>query len=115
MRTTKLLNHFLLKSIKLCHSIGAIAEEADTDALPIAATHGEAVASRDEVLAVGAIIELMAILLAIVCNSEVDRGWVFWIDSNVRVNNLALAVGFDEDALRTDADASEQLARTEEA
>ena len=98
----------------MCHSIGAIAEEADTDALPIAATHGEAVASRDEVLAVGAIIELMAVVLTVVGDPEVDGGWGFRIGADRRVDDLPLAVGLDEDALRTDADASEQLARTEE-
>ena len=59
--------------VKICHSTGAIAEHADTDALPIAATHREAVACRDEVLAVGAIVELMTVLLTVVHDSEVDR------------------------------------------
>ena len=100
--------------VKIRHSIGTIAEHADTDALPIAATHRETVASRDEVLTIDAVIELMAVVLAVVRDSEVDGSRNFRMGYNSCVNDLPLAVGLDEDALRTDADATEQLTRTEE-
>ena len=100
--------------VKICHSTGAIAEHADTDALPVAATHRETVASRDEVLTIGAIIELMAVVLTVVLDSEVDGSRNVRMGYNSNVDDLLLAVGLDEDALRTDADATEQLTRTEE-
>ena len=56
----------------MCHSIGAVAEETDANALPIAPSHGEAIVCWYEAFGICAIIKLMAVLLAVVCHSKVD-------------------------------------------
>ena len=102
------------ETVELSFAFFTVAEETDSDAFPVTAAHREAVACRDEVLSVRAIRELMAVLLTVVSDPKVDRGWDFRIGSNVKVDNLPLTIGLDEDTLRTDADATEQLSRAEE-
>ena len=75
--------YFHTKAVKLCLTICTVTENTDSDTFPVASTHRETVASRDEVFSVRAIIELMAVLLAVVDDSEVNRGWGFRIGSNV--------------------------------
>ena len=55
----------------MCHSIGTVAEEADADALPIAASHGEGIAGREIGFAISAVEVLVAVLLAVVGDFEV--------------------------------------------
>ena len=106
--------YFHTEAVKLCLTFCTVTKKTDSDTLPVAGTHRETFASRDEVLSVRTIKELMAVLLTVVGDTEVDRGWDFRIGSNVRIDYLPLAVGLDKNALRTDANASEQLSRTED-
>ena len=92
----------------MCHSIGAVAEETDTDALPITASHGEAVACCYEAFAICAIIELMAVLLTVVGDLEIETR------EGTRLDELTMAILLDENAVFAEADACEQLARAEE-
>ena len=58
--------------IELCIAVRAIAEEADADTLPVAATHGEGVADRGEASTVGTEMELVAVLAAVVGEAEIE-------------------------------------------
>ena len=107
-RTTKLLQDFLLKIVEMGLAGGAVAEESDTDALPIAAPHGEGVACLHEMLAVKAVGELMAVLLTVVGDAQPEPVKL------PAAHNLPLTTRLHEDALRTEADAAEQLAAAEE-
>ena len=71
-RKTKLMGNFLLKIVELCLSIVAITEQSCANALPIATSHRECLACRNEVFTIDAIGKLMAILLAIVCHTKPD-------------------------------------------
>ena len=90
------------------HSIGTVTEETDTDALPIATSHREGVASREKGFAISAVEVLVAVLFAVVGDLEIETGEGAWQDK------CAITVLFDENAVFTEADASEQLARAEE-
>ena len=104
----KLFGNFLLKKVELCLSIGAIAEQSRTDALPIAASHGEDLASRQEVLAIETIEELVEVLLIVVGHSK-----PYFLETAFH-DELALATSLYADALFRQTDASEELARAEE-
>jgi len=71
-RKTKLMSNFLLKIVELCLSIVAITEQSCADALPIATSHRECLARRNEVLTIEAKVKLMAILLTIVRYAKPD-------------------------------------------
>ena len=98
----------LTESIEKCHSIGAVAEKADTYAFPIATSHGEGIASWEIGLAISAVEVLVAVLLAVVGNLEVETGKGAWLDKPAK------AVLFDEYAVFAETDACEQLARAKE-
>ena len=83
------------------HSIGTIAEETDADALPIATSHREGVASREISFAISAVEVLVAVLFAVVGDLEIETG------EGARLDQCAMAVLFDENAVFTEADASE--------
>ena len=83
------------------HSIGTVAEEANADAFPIATSHREGVASREISFAISAIEVLVAILLAVVGDLEVETGEGAWLDKP------AMAVLFDENASFAETDACE--------
>ena len=83
------------------HSIGTVTEETDTDALPIATSHGEGVAGREISFAISAVEVLVAVLFAVVGDLEIETGERAWLDQ------CAMAVLFDENAVFTEADASE--------
>lgn len=91
------------------HSIGTVTEEADADAFPIATSHREGVASREIGFAISAIEVLVAVLFAVVGDLEIETGEGAWLDQ------CAMAVLLDENAVFTEADASEEFARAEEA
>lgn len=90
------------------HSIGAEAEEADTDALPVAATHGEGVAGREECFAINAVAVLVAVLFAVVGDFKVETGEGSWL------YECAMAVLLNENAVFAETNAREKLARAEE-
>ena len=104
----KLFGNFLLKKVELCLSIGAIAEQSRADAFPIAASHGEDLASRQEVLAIETIEELVEVLLIVVGHSK-----PYFLETAFH-DELALATSLYADALFRQTDASEELARAEE-
>ena len=108
MRTAKLLGDFLLKKVKIGLAIGTVTKETNADAFPVAATHGEGVAGWEIGLAIGTIEVLVTILLTVVGDSEIEA----W--EGARLDDGALAVFLDENALFAETDASKQLARTEE-
>ena len=54
------------------HSIGAVTEEADADALPVTTSHGEGFAGWEEGFTVSAVEILVAVLLAVVGEFEVE-------------------------------------------
>ena len=85
----------------MCHSIGTVAEEADTDTFPIATSHGEGIAGREIGFAISAVEVLVAILLAVVGDLEVETGEGAWQDKP------AMAVLLDENAVFAEADACE--------
>ena len=88
-RKTKLMGNFLLKIVELCLSIVTITEQSCADALPIATSHRESLARRNEVFTIDAIGKLMAILLAIVCHAKPDLGEMSFL------NQLALTTYLD--------------------
>mgnify|MGYP007133702776 CR=1 FL=1 len=98
-----------MEEVELGLAIGTIAEEADTDTLPITTTHREGIASRQEGLTIKAIEELMAIGLVVVVDPQIEpMEWAFFDDD-------VLTCLFEEDALRTEANALEEFARAEKA
>ena len=102
------MGDFLLKKVKIGLAIGTVTEETNADAFPVAATHGEGVAGWEIGLAIGTIEVLVTILLTVVGDSEIEA----W--EGARLDDGALAVFLDENALFAEADACKQLARTEE-
>jgi len=106
--STHLSLYRLLKFVKLSLTIGAVAEETDTDALPVATSHGKGVAGREIAIAISAVEVLVAILFAVVGNLEVKTG------EGARLDERAMAVLFDENAVFAETDACEQLAGAEE-
>ena len=85
----------------MCHSIGTVTEKADTDAFPIATSHGEGIAGWEISLSVSAVEVLVAVLLAVVGNLEVETG------ESARLDKPAIAVLFDEYAVFAETDACE--------
>ena len=81
------------------HSIGTVAEEANADAFPVATLHREGIAGRKIGFAISAVEVLVAILLAVVGDLEVETGEGAWLDQ------CAMAVLFDENASFAEADA----------
>ena len=71
-RKTKLMGNFLPKIVELRLSIVTITEQSCADALPIATSHRESLARRNEVLTIEAKVKLMAILLTIVRYAKPD-------------------------------------------
>ena len=102
------MDDFLLKKVKIGLTIGTVTEETNADTFPVAATHGEVVAGWEIGLAIGTIEVLVTILLTVVGDSEIEA----W--EGARLDDGALAVFLDENALFAEADACKQLARTEE-
>ena len=91
----------LLKLVKLSLTVGAVAEDADADALPIAASHGKGIAGREIGFAISAVEVLVAILLAVVGDLEVETREGAWLDKP------AMAVLLDENAVFAETDACE--------
>ena len=83
------------------HSIGTVAEETNADAFPIATLHREGIAGREICFAISAVEVLVAILLAVVDDLEVETGEGAWLDQ------CAMAVLFDEYAVFAETDACE--------
>ena len=94
-RTTKLLQDFLLKIVEMGLAGGAVAEESDTDALPIAPAHRERITGRREVFTIGAVGELMAVADAVVGDTQIE----LW--ETAFLYDLPLTTSFDKDTLRT--------------
>ena len=102
------MGDFLLKKVKIGLAIGTVTKETNADAFPVAATHGEGVASWEIALAIGTIEVLVTILLTVVGDFKIETCEGAWSD------NGTLTVFLDENALFAEADASKQFARTEE-
>ena len=82
-------------------TIGTIAEETNADTLPISGAHGEGISSSGEMDAISAVAELVEVLLTVVGDEEIEFCEV------PALNDLALAVSFNKDALWAKTDASE--------
>ena len=100
--------HVLTEGVKLSHSIRAIAEKSHTDALPIASSHGEGLASWREMFTIGAKRELMTVCRAVIGDAQPELRIVSLTD------NLPLAMSLDKYAFFAESDASEELARAAE-
>ena len=107
-RITKLMGDFLLKIVKSGLPAGTVTEQSRADALPIASPHGEGLTSRDIVLAIEAIEELVAILLRVVRNAKPHFRESAFLDQ------LPLPASLYADAIFAQADSTKQLARAEE-
>ena len=107
-QTTKLMGYFLTENIELGLAVVTIAEEADADALPVAAMHGESGACRDEALAVSTVSELVGVLQAVVGYPQPESLVVPALD------DLPLTFTFYENAVLTNTNTTELLARAEE-
>ena len=95
------------EGIKLRLALFAVTEKAYTDAFPVTTIHGEGV-SFCIVDAVGAIEELMAILLAVVGDTE-PQLWELSL-----FNDLPFTMSLDENALFAESYAAKSLARTKQ-
>ena len=90
--------------VELGLAVRAVAEEADADALPVAATHREGSSGCGETDTIGAVGELMSVLGAVVVDAEPELV-VF-----AALDDLTLTIRLDEDAFFAEADATELLA-----
>ena len=103
-KSVELPSHY--EGIKLRVTLFAVTEKADADAFPVTTFHGEGF-GRGIVDAVGAIGELVAILLAVVGDAK-PQLWEFSL-----FNDLPFTMNLDENALFTEPNAAKSLARTE--
>ena len=90
-------------------SVRAVAVEARTDAFPIAGTHGERITHGDELLAVGAIPELVTVLHTVVGDTQVELVVL------TRLNDYLPSPKLSIDTLWAQANGIELLANAEEA
>jgi hypothetical protein len=103
-KSVELPSHY--EGIKLRTTLFAVTEKAYADAFPVTTFHGEGF-GRGIVDAVGAIGELVAILLAVVGDAKPKLREFSLFD------NLSFAVSLNENALFTEPNAAKSLARTE--
>ena len=104
-KSVELPSHY--EGIKLRVTLFAVTEKADADAFPVTTFHGEGF-GRGIVDAVGAIGELMAILLAVVGDTE-PQLWELSL-----FNDLPFTMSLDENALFAESYAAKSLARTKQ-
>ena len=84
-----------MEIVELCCAVCPVAEETGADALPIAGTHLEGLATGQEVLTVGAIVELMTIVQTVVGDSKVK-----FVETPC-LDDFLPSVNFRIDTLRT--------------
>jgi len=96
------------ETIEGCLAIISIAEETDTDAFPIATSHGECIAYLAETDTIDAVGELVTICLTVVVDAQPE-----FLELSFR-DDLTLALSLDEDAVFAETDTTESLATTKE-
>ena len=104
-KSVELPSHY--EGIKLRVTLFAVTEKADADAFPVTTFHGEGF-GRGIVDAVGAIGELVAILLAVVGDAKPKLREFSLFD------NLSFAVSLNENAFFAESNATKSLARTKQ-
>ena len=97
-----------MEVVELGSTTFAVTEETGTNALPIAGTHLEILAGRQEVLAVNAVVELVTVVQTVVGDSKIKRVEMSCLD------NLLPSAHFRKDTLRTEANGPKLLARAAE-
>ncbi len=103
-----LLTHFLGETVEGGVAVVSVAEETYADAFPIAGAHGEGFACWDEADAIDAERELVTISLTVVGDAYPEAFELALLD------DFALALRLQEDAVFAEADTTERLARAEE-
>ena len=104
-----LLTHFLGETVEGSVAVVSVAEETYADAFPIAGAHEEGIACWDEVGAIGAERVLVTIGLTVVVDAHPEAFELALLD------DFALALRLQEDAVFAEADTTKSLATTEEA